>query len=185
MKPRAVSIKGRKCGGRCAEKHQACLRGSQKRWVRREKGKKKEKPEVQLCLDGMWELWGGEAEAQGRAEAGEGISGAQKGRGCAAELGHAECRASRTRMHGWHRGAGEVAGTGPWSSRAGGRRGQQHGGGCATVRSGTGMGWSRMGAAPGELTMVTLGKGWQELQQMRGKAVPWQGQRDNTGQSRA
>lgn len=47
------------------------------------------------------------------------------------------------------------------------------------------MGWSRMGAAPGELTMVTLGKGWQELQQMWGKTVPWQGQRDNTGQSRA
>lgn len=49
------------------------------------------------------------------------------------------------------------------------------------MRSGTGMGWSRMGAAPGELTMVTLGKGWQELpegqelQEMWGKAVPWQG----------
>lgn len=52
------------------------------------------------------------------------------------------------------------------------------------------MGWSRMGAAPGELTVVTLGKGWQELPegqelQMWGKVVPWQGQRDNTGQSRA
>lgn len=49
------------------------------------------------------------------------------------------------------------------------------------MRSGTGMGWSRMGAAPGELTMVTLGKGCQELserqelQQTWGKAVPWQG----------
>lgn len=57
--------------------------------------------------------------------------------------------------------------------------------------SGTDMGWGRMGAAPGEMTMVTLGKGWcelperQELQQMWGKAVPWQGQRDNTGQSTA
>lgn len=40
-----------------------------------------------------------------------------------------------------------------------------------------------MGAAPGELTMVTLGKGWRELPegqelQMWGKA--WKGQRDNT-----
>lgn len=56
------------------------------------------------------------------------------------------------------------------------------------MRSSTGMGWSRMGAAPGELTMVTSGKGWCELPegqelQMWGKA--WQGQRDNTGQSRA
>lgn len=53
------------------------------------------------------------------------------------------------------------------------------------------MGWSRMGVTPGELTMVTLGKGrqelpeGQELQQVRGKAVPWQGQRDNRGQSTA
>lgn len=38
--------------------------------------------------------------------------------------------------------------------------------------------------------MVTLGKGWPELPegqelQVWGKVVPWQGQRDNTGQSRA
>lgn len=59
------------------------------------------------------------------------------------------------------------------------------------MRSGIGMGWSRMGAAPGEPTMGTLRKGWcelpggQELQQMWRKVVPWQGQRDNMGQSRA
>lgn len=64
-------------------------------------GGKKARRKVQVCLDGTWELWGEEAEAQGQAEAGEGIFVAQEWRGCAAELGHAECQASRTRMAPW------------------------------------------------------------------------------------
>lgn len=63
---------------------------------------------------GRWR--GEEAEAQGQAEAGEGIFGAQEWRGCAAELGHAVCQASRTGMAPWGR---RSAGTGPGAAELG------------------------------------------------------------------
>lgn len=87
--------------------------------------------------------WGwGEAEAQGRAEAGEGISGAQEWRGSTAELGHAQCCASRTRT-------GEGAGTAPGAAELG------EGEGSSTVEAEPQRGGAQ----------VWAGAGWELLQE--------------------
>lgn len=130
------------------------------------------------------------------AEAGEGVCGVQEQRGHAAELGHAGClsRQGRAGMHGAeHYRGSRLSSTyrTPEQQSWEGRRGQQHGAGCAAARSGsrqcsTGMsrryGVERDGSCSvgRELTTAASGKGWRELpvgqklQQAWGKAVPLQ-----------
>lgn len=85
--------------GGFAQKHQACLGGSPKRWVRRGKGNKKEKLEVQLCLDGSCGR-GSRSPRAGRGK--KGHFWAQDGGGVQ-QSWDTEGQASRTRMAPWDR----------------------------------------------------------------------------------
>lgn len=86
--------------GGYAGKHQACLWESQKRWVRRKKGmRREEKKKLEGAAVFGWCM--GAAVREDRSprgsEAGEGVSGVQERRGYAAELGHAGCLSQQGR----------------------------------------------------------------------------------------